>query len=237
MGLDGKRVVIIGGSSGIGRAVAAKALGEGAEVFIGSSRQEKIDEARQLLAGNVDGAAVDVTSEESIKAFFEKAGAFDHLVFTAGNWGSRPPKSAGEVEIEDFTDLLSVRFYGAMLAVKHGSANIREGGSVTLTSGISAHRPRKGAPLPSTMGGSVEHLTRALAVDLAPVRVNAVCPGVVGTEVWGDNAEEQFRAFIDSLLLTRIGQPDEVAEAYMYTMKCGYVTGQIMRVDGGRSLV
>ena len=237
MGLGGKRVVIIGGSSGIGLAVAAGSLAEGAEVFIGSSQDSKVAEARQQLEGPVDGAAVNVRDEESIAGFFKRAGPFDHLVFTAGDWGPRDPKAITDVKVEDFTNLLAVRFYGALLAVKHAVPQIREGGSITLTDGVTAHRPRKGAPLAAAMAGAVEHLVSGLAVDLAPIRVNGVCPGVIGTAVWGPDAAEQFRAIIDPLPLSRIGKPEEVAEAYLYAMKGGYTTGQVMLVDGGRFLV
>lgn len=236
MGLTGKRIVIIGGSSGIGQAVAAGALSEGADVFIGSSKLAKIEEARQQLGERVTGAVVDVTNEETVESFFQQIGAFDHLVYTAGDWGHRGVQSITDTKIEDYERALAVRFYGALLAVKHGKPQMRERGSVILTGGIVAHRPRKGAPLSTAMAGSVEHLTYGLAMDLAPIRVNAVCPGVIGTEIWGKNAAEQFRAITDPLPLPRMGTPEEVAEAYLYLMKAGYTTGQVLRVDGGRSL-
>ena len=239
MGLAGKRIVIIGGSSGIGLAVATGAIQEDAHVFIGSSQAAKIDEAKRQLGGRATGAVVDVAEEESVKNFFEQIGAFDHLVYTAGDWAhrARGAQVLSETKVEDFGRSLTVRFSGALLAAKHGAPRIREGGSITLTGGIVAHRPRKGVPLFTAMAGAVEHLTYGLAVDLAPIRVNAVCPGTTGTAVWGKNAEEQFRAITAPLLLPRMATPAEVAEAYIYLMKAGYTTGQVLRVDGGRSLI
>ncbi len=237
MKLSNKRVVIIGGSSGIGRAVAAQALAEGAEIFIGSSQDTKIQQTMDELGAGVSGAAIDVKQESSIADFFAKAGEFDHLVYTAGDWGGREAKKITEVDIEEFHKMIAVRFSGALLAVKHGFPHIREGGSITLTGGMVAHRPRKGAPLFTVMAASVEDLVRGLAVDLAPVRVNAVCPGAVATDVWGENAAEQFRAFTDALPIPRLGQPEEVAEAYLYFMKGGYSTGHVLVADGGKLLI
>src|SRR4029434_9596920 len=112
---------------------------------------------------------------------------------------------------------------------------------ITLTDGVVAHRPRKGAALNTAMAGAVEHLTRSLAVDLAPVRVNAVCPGLVLTEVWNSIPEEQratqLRKMTERLPLPRAGDPAEIAEAYLYLMRGSYATGQVLVVDGGMTLI
>lgn len=234
--LSGKRVVVIGGTSGIGLAVAAGALEEGAEVRVGSSQEAKIERARAHLSGQVSGETIDVQNEASIRNFFDKVELFDHLVYTAGDWGHRVAQNIASTTIEQFDRALTVRFFGALLATKHGVPKMRKGGSITFTGGMVAHRPRKGAPLSTAMAGSIEHLTYGLAIDLAPIRVNAVCPGVIGTAVWGEDASEKFRTMTDPLPLPRVGEPDEVAEAYLYLMKGGYTTGQILWVDGGRSL-
>lgn len=237
MNLAGKRIVIIGGTSGIGRAVAQTAHDEGAEVFIGSSQAEKLEKAKTEIGEKADGAVVDATQEDSVAEFFSAAGAFDHLVFTAGDWANRQPKEITETGTEDFEKLLAVRFYGALRAIKHGLPHMRDGGSITLTGGMVAHRPRKGAPLTTAMAGAIEHFVRGLAVDLGPIRVNAVCPGAIATDVWGDDAAEQFRAYTDPLPISRLGEPEEAAEAYLYCMKGGYTTGQVLFVDGGKRLV
>lgn len=181
MKLEGKHIVIIGGSSGIGLAVAKAAIGEGAEVFIGSSQRTKVDVAVEQLGPKASGAVVDVTSEASVAAFFEQAKTVDHLVYTAGDWANRDPKAISETQVEDFARTLETRFSGALLAVKYAVPHMGEDASITLTGGLVAHRPRKGAPLTTAMAGAVEHFTTGLAVDLAPIRVNAVCPGLVAT--------------------------------------------------------
>ena len=144
-------------------------------------------------------------------------------------------------DLDRAADLSAVRYWGALRAIKHGQPLIREGGSIVLTTGLVAHRPRKGAPISTAMAGALEHLTRGLAVDLAPIRVNIVCPGLIRTEVWNsipaEGREEQFKQMTARQPLARIGEPAEVAEAYLYLLRAGYTTGQVLHVDGGGSIV
>ncbi|RKF23073.1 SDR family oxidoreductase [Altericroceibacterium spongiae] len=227
----------IGDTSGIGLAVAKGAIAEGAEAFVGSSQAAKVDQAKDEAGEGLSGALIDVTDESSVKAFFEKAGKFDHLVYTAGDWGNRSPKVLTDYEPGDFTDLLKVRFSGAVIVIKHAIPLMNEGGSVTLTGGMVAHRPRKGAPLTTVMAGTIESLVQGLAMDIAPLRTNAVFPGAIDTGVWGAKAAEEFKGFTDPLPISRLGQPEEVAEAYLYLMKGSYTTGTVLMVDGGKVLV
>ncbi len=242
MNLDGKRIVIIGGASGIGFAVAEGAIAEGAEVVIGSSRPPNVHAAVARLGNQASGHPVDVKLEDEVAGFFAWAGPFDHLVFTAGDWGGfRAPRPLAETDLDAAADAYAVRYWGALKAMKHGAGQLREGGSVVLTNGMIAHRPRKGTPISTAMAGGIEHLVRGLAVDLAPIRINAVCPGAIRTGVWdqipADTREAQFKAMTGRLPIPRIGEPAEVAEAYLYLMKAGYTTGQVLLVDGGGSVV
>ncbi len=243
MTLRAKRAVIIGGTSGIGFAVAEAAQAAHAEVVVVSRKQENVDNAIKRLSNGAKGFAVDVRNESEVASFFDRLGAFDHLVFTAGdwdNWGG-PPAPLAELDLARAAQIFSVRFWGAVTAVKHASKSISSGGSITLTDGMVAHRPRKGGALSTAMAGAVEHLTRGLAADLAPVRVNAVCPGMIRTEVWNsipeDKREEAFRRRTERQPLARIGEPSEVAEAYLYLMQAGYTTGQVLHVEGGLGLI
>jgi NAD(P)-dependent dehydrogenase (short-subunit alcohol dehydrogenase family) len=242
MTLESKRVVVIGGTSGIGFAIAEGAQADGAEVVVGSSQPANVEAAVGRLGNRASGHAVDVRDEASIAAFFETVGPFDHLAFTAGDWGPmRTPRPLAETDLEAAKDLAVVRYWGAIAAVKHAMKTITAGGSITLTNGTVAHRPRKGTPLSTAMAGSIEFLTRALAVDLAPLRVNAVCPAMIRTEVWNsipaEGREERIKQMTARQPLPRIGEPAEVAEAYLYLMRGGYTTGQVLRVDGGTTLV
>jgi NAD(P)-dependent dehydrogenase (short-subunit alcohol dehydrogenase family) len=241
MGLDGKRIVIIGGTSGIGFAVAEGAIADGAEVVVGSSQAANVETATRKLGNRASGEVIDVKAEDTVAAFFGKVGPFDHLVFTAGDWGGRGPRVMTETDLAKAADLYAVRHWGALATIKYGLAQMRGGGSITLTNGMIAHRPRKGTALSTAMAGGIEHLTRGLAVDLAPIRVNAVCPGAIRTQVWNsipaENREQQFKSMTERLPISRIGEPNEVAEAYLYLMRAGYTTGQVLLVDGGGSVV
>jgi len=236
--LNGQRVVVIGGSSGIGFAVAEAALAEGATVVIGSSREANVQAAAARLGAGASGSAVNVREEASVQAFLEGGGSFDHLVFTAGDWAGNPaPGAIADLDFATADASLTVRFWGALMAIKHAIPRISATGSITLTDGVRAHRPAKGSPLSTAFGGAIEHLTLGLAVDLAPVRVNAVCPGVILTEVWSTVPEERLRRMTERLPLPRPGDPAEVAQAYIYLMRGGYTTGQVLVVDGGFMLI
>ncbi len=235
--LYGKSVVIVGGTSGIGLAVAEAAIGAGAKVIVASSKAANVEAAVKRLGDGAAGSTIDVGDEADVARFFERQGGFDHLIFTAGDWGASLGGSLAELDLAAANAAFGVRFWGALAVVKHGHGKLSDGGSITLTDGLLAHRPRKGAAISTAMLGAIEHLTRALAVDLAPLRVNAVCPGLVMTERNGAMPEALVQRFTSRLPLPRGAEPDEVAQAYLYLMRGGYTTGQVLVVDGGTSVV
>ena len=239
MSLSGKRVVILGGTSGIGLATAKAAEREGAAVVIASSRRERLDRALAALRSGAEGEVVDVADETQVRALFERIGAFDHLVFTAGESLQLEPLAA--MQVERARGFVNVRFWGAFMAAKYGSPRIRPGGSITLTNGIAGLRPRKGWTVAASICGAMEALTRALAVELAPIRVNAVCPGTVRTELWSGMTESaretMYRDAAQRLPVGRVGEADDLAETYLYLMREGFSTGQVLVVDGGAVLV
>lgn len=241
--LENKTVVVIGGSSGIGFAVAAGAAAEGASVFIGSSSQKNVAAAVERVPGTAQGREVNVTDESSVAGFFAGIGAFDHLVLTAGDWDMAPVGTPAEVDVGRLSASMAVRVFGAVRVVKHGCRSIDPAGSITLTSGAVAYRPRKGLWSGSALAGAVNGLAAGLAVELAPVRVNVVSPGFIL------NAAEDDRAALNEMRVQgtaptlgrlpagRSGQPFEAAQAYLYSMTSPYTTGQEIRVNGGYSLV
>lgn len=234
--LANTRVIVIGGASGVGFAVAAAALRAGAEVVVGSSRAARTQAAAERLGARATGYAVDVRDEQSVADFFEQAGDFDHLVFTAGDWGHMFGATR-DLDIEATKERMEVRHWGAARAVKYGARRIAAEGSITLTGGMLAHRPVPGAPMTTASANTTEGLAKGLARDLAPVRVNAVCLGLILSEqiqTWGEAMIAQYTA---NLPLPRGGTVEEAAEAYIYLMRATYVTGQVVRVDGGGSLV
>ncbi len=234
--LNGQRIAIIGGSSGIGYAVAECALAENAQVVIASSKAANVETAVARLGQGASGGVANVNDEASVAAFFDGLGAFNHLVFTAGDWG--PRLFAGPIAQMDFSSAAEgtkVRFWGALMAIKHALARISPHGSITLTDGVLSHKPRKGIPLSTAFGGAIEHLARGLAVDLAPIRVNAVCPGLVLNERLS-RSPELVRQQTERQLIPRGAEPAEVAQAYLYLMRGSYTTGQVLIVDGGLTL-
>ena len=236
--LADQRIVIVGGSSGIGLAVAECAVAEGARVVVGSSSRANVEAAVARLGQAASGGEVDTKEEASVAAFFANIGAFDHLVYTAGDWGRvLAAKPLAEMDFDDAAKGMTVRFWGALKAVKHAKDQISPNGSITLTDGVLAHRPQKGAPLATAFGGAVEHLTRGLAADLAPIRVNAVCPGLVMTERMAKASPQWVQKMTERLPLPRAAEPAEVAQAYLYLMRGGYTTGQVIIVDGGAMLI
>ncbi|NND50654.1 MAG: SDR family oxidoreductase [Rhizobiales bacterium] len=238
MSLDGKRILIVGGGSGIGFAVAQAAQAQGAQPLIASTNAEKLATASARLGG-CETAQIDITDEAAVGTFFAGSGPFEHIVSTAGDWGKARRGPIADMDLDDARALLDVRFWGAVILAKHGAAHVTQGGSITLTSGMSAFRPQKGSVMATAMAGSIAHLTIGLAVELAPIRVNAVFPGGVATEIFAGLPEAMRKteeARFASQPIPRIAQPDEVAQAYLYAMKGSYTTGQIIKVDGGGEL-
>jgi len=240
MTLADKRILIVGGGSGIGFAVADAALREGAAVTIASSQADRVAQAAARLDGAVGARPLDLTDEAAVRAFFADGDGFDHIVTTAGDWGGPRRGPLADLDLEAAAGVFRVRFWGALALAKYGAPTLSEGGSITFTDGMVAHRPSKGSAVSTAMAGAIEHLTRGLAVELAPLRVNCVCPGLIRTGVWDRIPEPQREAEFARLtarqLLPRIGEPAEVAEAYLFLMRSGYTTGQVLYVEGGSAL-
>jgi len=237
--LDGKKVIVLGGSSGIGYAVAEYALAEGARVVIGSSHAGRVDAAVTALGTKAEGHALDLTDEAAIEAFFNGVGSFDHLVFTAGD--SLKLGEIGATDLSLARRAFDIRYWGALAAVKYGAPRIVQGGSIVLTTGVAALRPRSGWAFGASVCGAMEALTRALAVELAPLRVNAVSPGLIATNLWQNMSEEDRRAMYEQagkhLPVGRVGEARDVAGAYLFLMESAFATGQTVVVDGGAVLV
>ncbi|TRW27152.1 SDR family oxidoreductase [Flavobacterium zepuense] len=237
--LKGKKVVLLGGTSGIGLAAASAMAKEGALVVVVSSSQQKVDEALTLLPKESIGLAADLGNEKQIEQLFEKIGELDHLIFTAGD--TLQLHELSKLDIEEAKHSINLRFWGAVMVAKYGSPRIRKDGSITLTTGALGRKPRKGTIVISAIASAIEGLTRALAFELAPIRVNAVCAGTVRTNLLGNMPKERREAFysqIGSKLLTgRVGNANELAEAYLYLIRGSFSTGQIIVVDGGSLLV
>jgi NAD(P)-dependent dehydrogenase (short-subunit alcohol dehydrogenase family) len=239
MDFKGKRIVILGGSSGIGLGTAQAAAKAGASVIIVSSRRERVDQALKSLPAGVEGHVVDLVDETAVRDFFGMIDSFDHLVFTAGESLELGP--IAQTGIEQAQRFFRLRYWGAFMAAKYGNPKIKTGGSIVFTSGLAGTRPHAGWSLGASICSAMEGLTRALAVELAPIRVNIVCPGVVKSPLWANMAETDrdalYRGLADKLLVGHVGETDEIAKAYLYLIGQTYSTGQVVVVDGGGALV
>jgi len=237
--LQGQRVIILGGTSGIGLATAQLVASEGASVVVASSQQSSVDRSLAQLPVGTEGYAIDLANEGAIKDFFGRIGAFDHLIFTAGEALLVGELSA--IDLEQARQFYNLRFWGAFMAAKYGSSQIRPGGSIVLTSGAAGRRPSKGLVAVAPITSAVESLGRALAVELAPIRVNVICPGVIRTDLWNSLPEEAREGFFQStgkaLLVGHVGDASDVAQSYLYAIRQSYSTGQVIVVDGGATLV
>jgi NAD(P)-dependent dehydrogenase (short-subunit alcohol dehydrogenase family) len=246
MRLEGKRVVIIGGSSGIGLETARLALAEGASVTIAGRSEDRLRRAVENLSSTYDNGiapdrlrsvVADVTEEPSIRALFEGEARLDHLFLPAGEL--RPGGGCALTsDLLGLQAILESRLLGVAHVVRQARSKMA-GGSITLMSGLYSTRPARGAAFAAAAVAAVEGMTRALALDLAPIRVNAIAPGLIDTPLW-DSFGPQREAILArgaSMLVGRIGRPEEVADAVVFLMGNGFVTGTVLAIDGGGALV
>lgn len=233
MNLQGKKVVIIGGRSGISLATAKAAVTAGAKVLLAGRSLQKLAQAQAEIGGG-EISSLDLLQEDAVKKFFAEVGIIDHLVISGS---SVTAGSFQELETSDVRKSVDSKFWGAYLAAKY--AQMQEQGSIVLFSGTLSHRPSPGYAVVSAINGAIEALGRAL-VELAPVRVNVVSPGVVATPIY-EGMSQQREAFFQNtaskLPVKRIGVPENIAATVLYLMNNGFTTGTVIGVDGGGLLI
>jgi NAD(P)-dependent dehydrogenase (short-subunit alcohol dehydrogenase family) len=234
MSLAGKKVVVVGGSSGIGLATAELARQEGADVVIASRNAQRLKAAADKI-GATDIAA-DVTSDESVADLFRKCGPVDHVVVTAAQLRTGPFKT---VAMDDVRATMESKFWGAWRVAR--SAEIRADGSLTLVTGYLSTRPRPGAAIVGAVNGALESLTKGLALELAPVRVNAVSPGTIDTPIRASMPEAARRDMLAktaaALPVGRVGVGEDIAQQILAFMMIGFATGSVVYIDGGALVV
>ena len=231
MDLKGQRIVIIGGSSGLGLATAIQAASLGAQIVIASRSPERLLQAKKQVRGS-ETFCLDVTIEDNVKAFFKKVGSFHHLI-TPGSASSPGTFIETEVARQSFDS----KFWGQYYSAKYGAPNLEKGGSIVFFSGALSQRPIPNTAIMASINSAVEGLARALAIDLAPLRVNAIAPGYVPThrfETMSENAQKTlYNSFVSHSPLQRTGKPEDIAQAVLYLISNSYVTGTTLYVDGG----
>ena len=230
MTLAGKKVVVVGGSSGIGLSTAELAKKQGAEIIVAARNAEKLDAVANRL--NAIAIPTDVTSDQSVADLFRRTGPVDHVVLTAAQLRTGPFKT---VPMDDVRATMEGKFWGAWRVAR--AAEIRPGGSLTLVTGFLSVRPRPNSAIISAANGALESLARALALELAPVRVNAVSPGVIDTPIRAAMPEQARREMLAntaaSLPVGRVGAGEDIAQQIASFMSNGFATGSIVYIDGG----
>lgn len=231
------RVLVVGGSSGIGLATAAAFAERGASVTIASRSQEKVDAAVRTLAsaGTVSGATVDITDDASVAQFMDGATPWDHVVISAAQTPTGPVR---QLPLADAYAAMNSKFWGAYRVAR--LVPISAHGSLTLVSGFLGVRPSKASVLQGAINAALDALSRGLALELSPVRVNTVSPGLIATPLWdkldGAARKAMFENVAARLPAQRVGQPEDVAQAILYLAGTGFATGSTVLLDGGGAI-
>ncbi|MEZ2224325.1 SDR family oxidoreductase [Rhizobium sp. RCC_161_2] len=230
--LNQKRVLVIGGSSGIGLAVAQQAHAAGAAVTIASRSAAKLGEAAASVNPPIATAVLDTGDTNGIDSFFASHETWDHIVVSAAQTPSGPVR---KLSLDDAKKAMDSKFWGAYQIAK--AARIAERGTLTFISGFLSERPSATSVLQGAINAALESLARGLALELSPVRVNAVSPGLIDTPIWAKmdeaNRTAMFERVASSLPAKTIGQPSDIANAVLFLLTTPFATGSTVRVDGG----
>ncbi|MGU7812568.1 SDR family oxidoreductase [Burkholderia sp. AW49-1] len=232
--LHGKKVLVVGGSSGIG-AAAAKAFAKlGAVVTIASRNPARVNvDATPDAQARTE--ALDITDTAAVDAFCARVGQFDHVVISAAKTATGPVRT---LPLADAQAAMDSKFWGAYRVAR--SIDIAPGGSLTFVSGYLSVRPNASSVLQGAINAALEALARGLALELAPVRVNAVSPGLIATPLWdklaSDARDAMYAGAAQRLPARRVGQPEDVANAIVYLATTPYATGSTVLIDGGGAI-
>ncbi|WP_126227609.1 SDR family oxidoreductase [Burkholderia ambifaria] len=232
--LHGKKVLVVGGSSGIG-AAAAKAFAQRGAVVTIASRDPARAGADAAPDGHVRAEALDITDTAAVDAFCARVGQFDHVVISAAKTATGPLRT---LPLADAQAAMDSKFWGAYRIAR--SIDIAPGGSLTFVSGYLSVRPNASSVLQGAINAALEALARGLALELAPVRVNTVSPGLIATPLWDklapDARDAMYAGAAQRLPARRVGQPEDVANAIVYLATTPYATGSTVLIDGGGAI-
>lgn len=235
--LKGKKIVIIGGSSGIGFETAKQVIAQGAEVIIASRSKNKLQNAKEQLGARATAFTLDTTQEQQVQSFFEKVGQFDHLVVSAAETSSG---SFLDTNTTQARQLFENKFWGQYYAAKYGAPKVLPHGSITLFSGVVAYKSMVGSSMLGAVNAAVSNLAQTLALELAPIRVNIISPGIIDTPSRSKMPEETRNHFYatvgNKLPVKRIGRAEDVAQSVLYLLQNSFVTGTVLHVEGGHIL-
>ncbi|PEW43366.1 short-chain dehydrogenase [Bacillus cereus] len=229
--LKGSRIVIIGGSSGIGFATAKQAIEQGAHVIIAGRSKEKLRIAQEIISNNhLQTYVLDNQDKNQLEDFFKKLGNFDHLFTPGASYTLGPITATDDIAESSFIG----KFWPQYYAVKYAIPFLSDSGSIVLMSGAFSQRPLKGAPAYGACNGAIGSLGKALAVEIAPIRVNVVSPGTIRREnEQNENRLAAYEAYKSLSLVKRPGHIDEIAHTVLYLMQNSFTTGNVLFPDGG----
>ncbi|MEU5536634.1 SDR family oxidoreductase [Streptomyces sp. NPDC020362] len=236
--LAGQRVVVMGGGSGIGEAAAASFAADGAEVVITGRGQDRLDAAAARIEGKVSTYRLDAADRPAVDTFFDRSGPVDHLVIAVS--GSKGGGPFAELDPAELAAGFDGKFWPHVHVLQAALPALRRDGSVTLVTAASARAALPGTAGLAAINGALEAMVPPLAVELAPLRINAVSPGVVDTPWWDAVPAEQRSALFDGFAAVtpvgRVGRPEEIARAVHLLAVNGFVTGVVLEATGGATL-
>lgn len=237
MELEGRRAIVLGGTSGIGLAAVEQLAGAGADVVAGGRSPQNIARAREEVGKDVAFVEIDVLDREALTALFAEHAPFDVLV-NAATGGARATGPFLEMDLDGFQGSFR-KLWGYVNSVRLGARHMTPDASIVLVSGYPARKCGPGASAISTVGNAVEGFARAVAPELAPRRINVVSPGIIDTPMF--TVPEESRAQIlegmtRQNLIARPGTADEVADAILFLLRNDFTTGTTVDVDGGALL-
>lgn len=236
--IENSTIIITGANGGIAKACAKLLTRYGANLVVTTRDKDKLAPVLSDLGDKAQGHILDVSNPQDVEAFFERVGAFDHLITPAASSLIAP---LSDLDLNEARTLIESKQLGQLYCVKYGSNHIHESGSITLFSGTVTQKPMAGASMFAAVGAATEAAARIWALELAPVRINTIVPGIIDTPVWaglmGDAAKEQLQAFADMLPVGRIGTPEDIAKTAAFLIDNGFIDGQTIVVDGGHRLI
>lgn len=244
MELKDKRVIIIGGSSGIGLGVAKAAGAKGAHVTIVSRTKDKLEKAVAEIGGNAEYRVLDASKEEEVKTFFDGIESFDHLVCSIHPYGPsllrRLVRTIDEVDADAAHEWMNVKFWGQYYCAKYCARKLSPKGSITLSGGAASKRWIPNHAAVAATNAAVGAFGTLFAKEIGPKRVNVVSAGLVATPgqdfLSKEEREAHFRYKAEILPVKHVATPEEVALAYIYLMECDFHTADVLVVDGGNSV-
>jgi NAD(P)-dependent dehydrogenase (short-subunit alcohol dehydrogenase family) len=225
-----QRVLVVGAAGGIGKATAEAFSAAGAQVTAAGRTKETIEPVARSVGG--EAAQLDVLDNDQVEAFFADRPPFDHIVVAAASTSTGP---VGGLSLDDAKAAMESKFWGAYRIAR--AAKVNDGGSITFVSGALSQRPSATSVLQGAINAAIEALARGLALERAPVRVNAVSPGLIDTplhdRMTAGARDALYERMKKTLPARRMGQAEDVAQAIVFVATNAFVTGSTVNVDGG----